>query len=81
VRQYSQLQRILLYSALALLAYRLGPRVIPSIGEDGTIGLTCFSAILWWAATISMILFAILATRQLINLVRKPGWKKNKNLS
>jgi hypothetical protein len=61
-------RKLLIYIVAAVITFFLGPRTIPTIGEDGTLDMTIWGAILWWICTIALIIFLLLIVRQLSTL-------------
>lgn len=63
-------RKLLIYIIMTVLAFLLGPRTIPTIGEDGTLDMTIWGAIFWWICTIGVIVLILLIIRQLVTLSR-----------
>ena len=63
-------RKLLIYIVAAVVTFLLGPRIIPAISEEGTLDLTFWGAMFWWACTIAFIVFLFLIIRQLAALTK-----------
>lgn len=62
--------RLAAYIATAVVAYLLGPRVIPSLSDEGTLDMTFLGALFWWLCAILFFVFMLMAVLQIFRVLR-----------